>query len=119
MGVRDIAKASISAWLRETILLAYKSDQEQKDKVYPKAHEIRALSASWLALRTRSLDQILKAASWSSHNTFTNFYLRDLSYLEKDMFVLGPIVVSQQVVKPAIPSVCKPMDSSAWDPAVQ
>jgi len=119
MGVRDIAKSSISAWLRETILWAYKSDQEQKDKVYPRAHELRALSASWLALRTRSLDQILKAASWSSHNTFTNFYLRDLTYLEKDMLVLGPLVVSQQVVHPRKPSAAKSLDVSAWDPSLQ
>jgi len=113
-GGKDISSSTISGWLRQTIMWAYQFEQEQ-DKINPRAHEIRALSASWLAHRTHSLSQILKAASWSSHNTFTSFYLRDLTYLENDMHVLGPIVVSQTVVQPGDPKRCTTLDTSVWD----
>ena len=47
-----------------------------------RAHEIRALSASWDALKNVAVAEIMAACRWQSHNTFTSFYLRDLVEME-------------------------------------
>ena len=49
-----------------------------------------------------SVDQIMQACHWKAHNTFTNFYLKDLTWSDNDnnMYV-GPVVVAQQVLDPS------------------
>ena len=69
-----------------------------------KAHDVRAMSASLSAPRSVSLDQILQASGWRSHNVFTNFYLRDLTSQSEDLLRLGPLVASQTVIQTATPS---------------
>ena len=46
----------------------------------------------------RISDAILDACYWEFHNTFTNFYLNDLSWHHGQMLKLGPIVSAQNVV---------------------
>ena len=49
-----------------------------------------------------SVDQIMQACHWIAHNTFTNFYLKDLTWSENDNnMYLGPVVVAQQVLDPS------------------
>ena len=49
-----------------------------------------------------SVDQIMQACHWKAHNTFTNFYLQDLTWSDKDENVyLGPLVAVQQVLDPS------------------
>ena len=69
-----------------------------------KAHDVRAMSASLSLLWSVSLDQILQAAGWRSHNVFTIFYLRDLTSQSEDLLRLGPLVASQTVIQTATPS---------------
>ena len=49
-----------------------------------------------------SVDQIMQACHWKTRNTFTNFYLKDLTWSDNDnnMF-LGPVVAAQQVLDPS------------------
>ena len=48
------------------------------------------------------LDQIMQACHWKAHNTFTNFYLRDLTWSVNDNnMCLGPVLVAQQVLDPS------------------
>lgn len=55
--------------------------------------------AATLAFRGQvDLEQVLQAASWRSHNTFTNHYLKDLSEQQEGLRKLGPLVVAQHVV---------------------
>ena len=42
----------------------------------------------------------MQACHWKAHNTFTNFYLKDLTYNDDKMY-LGPVVVAQQVLDPS------------------
>ena len=67
-----------------------------------KAHDVRAFAASKAFYGGVSMDQILQACHWKSHNTFTFFYLKDLSgQNQKDLsFHLGFFVAAQQVVAP-------------------
>ena len=96
----DIRPAMLSSWLKQTILLCYKqADQQALDLV----QELKRMTfgPSW-PLRPFyggvSVDQIMQAC----HNTFPNFYLKDLTWSDNDnnMF-LGPVVAAQQVLDPS------------------
>ena len=69
-----IRPATLSSWLKQTILLCYKqADQQTLDLVQVKAHDIRAFAASKAFYGGVSVDQIMQACHWKAHNTFTNF----------------------------------------------
>ena len=70
----DISPATLSSWLKQTILLCYKqADQQALDLVQVKAHDIRAFAASKACYGGVSVDQIMQACHWKSHKIFTNF----------------------------------------------
>ena len=99
----DIRPATLSSWLKQTILLCYKqADQQALDLVQVKAHDIRAFATSKAFYGGVSVDQIMQACHWKAHNTFTNFYLKDLTWSdnENNMY-LGPVIVAQQVLDPS------------------
>ena len=99
----DIRPATLSSWLKQTILLCYKqADQQASDLVQVKAHDIRAFAASKAFYGGVSVDQIMQACHWKAHNTFTNFYLKDLTWSDTDNnMYLGPVVAAQQVLDPS------------------
>ena len=44
----------------------------------------------------------MQACHWKAHNTFTNFYIKDLTWLDNDNnMYLGPVVAAQQVLDPS------------------
>ena len=99
----DIRPATLSSWLKQIILLCYKqADQQALDLVQVKAHDIRAFAASKAFYGGVSVDQIMQACHWKAHNTFTNFYLKDLTWSDNDNnMYLGPVVAAQQVLDPS------------------
>ena len=103
----DIRPATLS-WLKQTILLCYKqADQQALDLVQVKAHDIRAFAASKAFYGGVSVDQIMQACHWKAHNTFTNFYLKDLTWSDTDNnMYLGPMVAAQQVLDPSPQTSC-------------
>ena len=95
---KDISPATISSWIRQTMVLCYElSDQEALTLHQVKAHDVRAFAASKAFQSGISLDQILSACHWKSHNTFTQFYLKDVAWADSELFHLGPVVAAQQV----------------------
>ena len=104
----DIRPATLSSWLKQTILLCYKqADEQALDLVQVKAHDIRAFAASKAFYGGVSVDQIMQACHWKAHNTFTNFYLKDLTWSDTDNnMYLGPVVVAQQVLDPSPQTSC-------------
>ena len=95
---RDISPATISSWIKQTVILCYElSDQEALTLHQVKAHDVRAFAASKAFQSGISLDQILSACHWKSHNTFTQFYLKDVAWADSELFHLGPVVAAQQV----------------------
>ena len=103
----DLRPATLSSWLKQTILLCYKQ-ADQQALVQVKAHDIRAFAASKAFYGGVSLDQIMQACHWKAHNTFTNFYLKDLTWSDNDNnLYLGPVVAAQQVLDPS-PQSCHP-----------
>ena len=93
----DIRPATLSSWLKQTILLCYKpADQQTLDLVQVKAPDIRAFAASKAFYGGVSVDQIMQACHWKADNTFTNFYLKDLTRSDNDNnMYLGPVVAAQ------------------------
>ena len=104
----DIRPTTLSSWLKQTILLCYKqADQQALDLVQVKAHDIRAFMASKAFYGGVSVDQIMQACHWKAHNTFTNFYLKDLTWSDNDNnMYLGPVVAAQQVLDPSPQTSC-------------
>ena len=44
----------------------------------------------------------MQACHWKAHNTFTNFYLKHLTWSDNDNnMYLGPVVAAQQVLDPS------------------
>ena len=95
---KDISPATISSWIKQTVVLCYElSDQEALTLHQVKAHDVRAFAASKAFQSGISLDQILSACRWKSHNTFTQFCLKDVAWADSELFHLGPVVAAQQV----------------------
>ena len=81
----DIRPATLSSWLKQTILLCYKQAHQQAlDLVQVKAHDIRAFVASKAFYGGVLVEQIMQACHWKAHNTFTNIYLKDLTWSDND-----------------------------------
>ena len=97
-----IRPATLSSWLKQTVLLCYKqANQQALDLVQVKAHNIRAFAASKAFYGGVSVDQIMQACHWKAHNTFTNFYLKALTWSDDNNMHLGPVVAAQQVRDPS------------------
>ena len=95
---QPIAAATISSWIQNTVRFSYQDvspDEASLGQV--RAHDLRAIAASWNLHCSIPLRDILRAAQWRSHNTFTSFYLQDFSLQEDDILRLGPLCVGQTV----------------------
>ena len=64
-----------------------------------KVHDVRAFAASWAFQSGVSLEQILSVCHWKLHNTFTQYYLKDVAWSDSELFHLGPVVAAQQINK--------------------
>ena len=95
---KDISPATISSWIKQTVILCYElSDHHAHTLHQVKAHDVRAFAASKAFQSGVSLEQILSACHWKSHNTFTQFYLKDVAWADSELFHLGPVVAAQQI----------------------
>ena len=98
-GNHDINKGSISGWIAYTIRLAYKNLSKSKGALLKiKAHELITLSASRSYFHKTQVEDVIKAAVWTSRSTFAKFYLRDLNRKVENLRLLGPVVSAQKVV---------------------
>jgi DNA-binding transcriptional regulator YdaS (Cro superfamily) len=94
----SISPATISSWIKKTVRFAYEdASPEEAAALKVRAHDLRSMAASWNLHSSVRLADILKAAQWRSHNTFTSFYLRDMTLFEEDILRLGPLVTAQSV----------------------
>ena len=110
----NIRPATLASWLKPSILLCYKqADKQALDLVRVKAHDIRAFAASKAFYGGVSVDQTMQACHWKAHDTFTNFYLKDLTWSDNDNnMYLGPVVAAQ-VLDPS-PQTSHPWKEKKW-----
>ena len=96
----EITASTISYWISKTIRKAYdNSNKDLQTLSSVRAHELRALSASWAYFNGVPMNDIMQSAYWRGHSTFSDYYLRSLANQADDLYSLGPIVVNQQVVE--------------------
>ena len=85
--------------MKYAIKHAYNSIVKTPSKAFkPRAHELRALSASWAYLNFIPLEEILKSAVWSSSSLFASHYLRDFKGQAENLRAIGPIIAAQKKV---------------------
>ena len=97
----DVHKNTISSWIRKLLHFAYSSAPEDVIKLSSaRTHEVRALASSMAFRGSMELEDVLKACTWKSANTFTTHYLRDVSTFSEELHSLGPLVAVQGVVHP-------------------
>ena len=95
---KNISPTTISSWIKQTVILCYElSNQEALTLHQVKAHDVWAFATSKAFQLGVSLEQILSACHWKSHNTLTQFYLKDVAWSDTELFHLGPVVAAQQV----------------------
>ena len=95
---KEIAKTTVSFWLRKTISRAYELSGTALPVPTPRARETRGIAPSILFRKNFAVDQVLKAGTWRRHTTFTRHYLRGIAHKSLDTFHLGPVVAAQSVV---------------------
>ena len=97
---KDICKNTLLGWIRSLLKFTYQSCPNSTIQLSAaRPHEVRALSTSMAWKANLALDEILHAACWTNHNTFTSFYLKDLSLIKGLLHSLGPLVAAQNVVQ--------------------
>jgi hypothetical protein len=72
------AKATISAWVKKAITLAYKASRKELPTGI-KAHQTRGMAATWAQFHNTSLKDICDTASWGDASTFAKHYQLNLS----------------------------------------
>ena len=87
-STKEIAKNTISFWLRKTISQAYRLSGRSIPDPPP----------SLLFKKNFAVDQVLKVGTWRRHTTFTHHYLRDLAHRSLETFHPGPVVAAQALV---------------------
>ncbi len=86
---------TISGWIKGTVADAYQiSNYQGRSLLHRSTHEIRALSASLAHLHSVRIEDILQQCRWSNQNTFTEFYLRDVSGLSEGLNQLLPLTAA-------------------------
>jgi hypothetical protein len=96
---KAIAPSTISGWIRDLVLDLYGAggDAGIQRRFNVKPHEVRSLAVSWAAANRASMKEVMQAANWRSHTTFTDFYLRDMTNLRGKLMKLGPLSAAQGV----------------------
>ena len=95
---KDISPATVSSWIKQTVILCHeRSDQQALTLHQVIAHDVRAFAASKAFQSGVSLDEMLSACHWKSHNTFNQFYLKDVVWADSELFHLGQVVAAQQI----------------------
>ena len=98
-GDQDLAKPTLSRWVKYAIRNAYDTISKNPNRLFkPRAHELRAISASWAYMNYIPLEEILKSAVWSRSSLFASHYLRDFREQTENLRAMGPIIAAQKVV---------------------
>lgn len=99
----EISSQTVSTWIKLCIQEAYRIAQTERQDIVPmvkaKAHEVRALAASWAKFNGLATSKIMEAATWRTTSVFANHYLRDCTLMSEDIFKLSATVVSGSVVR--------------------
>ena len=98
---KDISKNTLSSWIKSLLNHVYSNPNEEVAQISGRTtHAIRALAATLAFTSQAGLDEVLRACSWKTHSTFTEFYLKDLTHMRENLLILGPLVAAQTITQP-------------------
>ena len=96
---KELSAATISRWICTTIVDSHAAMQNiKKFSGFVKAHEVRAVATSLRLFNKVDLQTVMKAGRWSSGDTFTSFYLRDLCSQADSLRRTGPVVAVGNII---------------------
>ena len=102
-SVVEIAPQTISRWVRQVIVSSLRDVSMDRDAMslhQVRAHDLRALAASWASFNEVRLEEIMSACFWKNSNTFQDRYLKDMAVHADGIYSLGGLVVAHTVVNP-------------------
>ncbi len=79
-SMKDVSKVTLSHWVKEVIKTAHAKATDE---------DARLDKVSTLFNHTHSLQAVMGAACWTNHNTFSQFYLRDITLTNDKIMSLG------------------------------
>jgi hypothetical protein len=92
---RDVTSQTLSRYIRETIKMCYQGQAPKlANHFHASAHEVRAFATSTLLWKNCSIVNVLRAANWKNHNTFTSFYFRNMTHVIKAEKKGGGVIVA-------------------------
>ena len=100
---KEISLASVSRWIKQVVINSLESVSQDRGalSIYQvRAHDLRALAASWANFNEVPMEEICKACYWRSQGTFQDRYLRDVASFADGIHSLGGLVVAHTVVNP-------------------
>ena len=82
----------ISSWFCNVISEAYRASSEGDYGTFmaKKIHEVQDYPISVVFRKNFAVQQVLRAGVWSSHSTFTSFYLKDVTHISLFTFSIVP-----------------------------
>ena len=86
----------LDGWLRLFFFVTKKEGASLTSTV--KAYSVRAVATSLAFFNQASLDQVVRAGTWVSPNTFNYFYLKDLSLIQGDLSRIAPLVSAGVII---------------------
>ena len=98
---KDICRNTVSGWVRNLLTKVHQDTPQDLLRLSnTRAHELRAVASSLAFRGNVDFEEIMQACSWRSSSTFSSFTLRDVSRIQGQLNVLGPLVAAQTVVHP-------------------
>ena len=100
LGAGPVVKATLSSWVKKLIRRAYENaNEEDAALASTSVHELRALAASLAVQATFAIEDVVKAATWSTPSIFASYYLRDVSGLQGRLHVIGPCIAAGKILR--------------------
>ncbi len=97
--IKGVHPNTISGWIKRVIADAYEMDKKSNGPLLSRAtHEIRAQGTSYALYANTAVEDIMKQCRWAHANTFTTFYLRDVTKQMSGIHTLPPLIVSGTVL---------------------
>ena len=77
---KEISSSTVSQWLKDLIIYTHETATAENIRLGScKAHDIRSVVTSQLYYR-ESINKVMEVGKWLSHNSFTSFYLKDVTF---------------------------------------
>lgn len=101
--VKEVSPTTISRWIKQVIVTTLQDIAQDRAALslhQVRAHDLRALAASWAAFNNVSTEEICKSCYWKHPGTFQDRYLKDMASVSDGLYSLGGLVVAHTVVNP-------------------